>query len=384
MELREKFLPYNLPLIDENEINEVVDTLKSGWITTGPKTKQFEDEFKKYIGAKHAIAVNSCTAGLHLSLISSNIGSGDEVITTPLTFCATANVIEHCGATPVLVDIDEKTFNIDVNKIEEKITYKTKAIMPVHFAGQSCEMDEIKRIAEKYNLLIIEDAAHSVGTEYKGQKTGKDSYSASYSFYATKNLTTAEGGMIVTNNDELAEKLRILSLHGISKDAWKRYTSEGNWYYEVIYPGFKYNMTDIQASLGIHQLRKIDNFNKIRAQYAKIYNEAFADIFEIITPQEYVSGMIWHLYCIRLQDIPRDKFIEKMKEYNIGTSVHFIPIHNHPYYKDKYKFQPNAFPVVDKLFGEIVSLPLYPKMTLADVNYVITATLRVIKELKFT
>ena len=245
-------------------------------------------------------------------------------------------------------------------------------------------MDEIKRIAEKYNLLIIEDAAHSVGTEYKGQKTGKDSYSASYSFYATKNLTTAEGGMIVTNNDELAEKLRILSLHGISKDAWKRYTSEGNWYYEVIYPGFKYNMTDIQASLGIHQLRKIDNFNKIRAQYAKIYNEAFADIFEIITPQEYVSGMIWHLYCIRLQDIPRDKFIEKMKEYNIGTSVHFIPIHNHPYYKDKYKFQPNAFPVVDKLFGEIVSLPLYPKMTLADVNYVITATLRVIKELKFT
>lgn len=378
MKLRENFLPYNLPLIDESEINEVVDTLKSGWITTGPKTKRFEEEFKGYIGAKHAIAVNSCTAGLHLSLIASDIGPGDEVITTPLTFCATVNVIEHCGATPVLVDIDEKTFNIDVTKIEEKITPKTKAIMPVHFAGQSCEMDEIKKIAKKYNLLVIEDAAHSVGTEYKGQKIGKDSYSACYSFYATKNLATAEGGMIVTNNDNLAEKLRILSLHGISKDAWKRYTSEGNWYYEVIYPGFKYNMTDIQAALGIHQLKKLDNFNNVRAQYAKIYNESFSDISGIILPQEYIQGMVWHLYCLRLQDFPRDKFIEKMKEYNIGTSVHFIPIHNHPYYKNKYNFQQNDFPVVNKIFNEIVSLPLYPKMTKEDVNYVVNVTRNII------
>ena len=348
MLVRETFLPYSLPLIDDTEINEVIDSIKSGWITTGPKTKLFEERFKDYIGCKHAIAINSCTAGLHLSLIASNIGPGDEVITTPLTFCASVNTIEHSGAKPVLVDIDEKSFNIDPDKIEEKITSNTKAIIPVHYAGQSCEMDTINKIAEKHNLLVIEDAAHAVGTEYKGQKIGQDSYSASYSFYATKNLTTAEGGMIVTNNDEFAEKLRILSLHGISKDAWKRYSSEGSWYYEIIYPGYKYNMTDIQAALGIHQLAKLDEFNHIRTEYANIYNEAFKNIPKILTPKEVINGKtVWHLYVIRLKGVSRNQFIEKMKEKNIGTSVHFIPIHYHPYYKNKYNFKQGDFPVVE-------------------------------------
>ncbi|OGI00436.1 MAG: UDP-4-amino-4,6-dideoxy-N-acetyl-beta-L-altrosamine transaminase [Candidatus Melainabacteria bacterium GWF2_37_15] len=371
MDIRNKFLPYALPLIEEDEINEVIDTLKSCWITTGPKTKLFEEKFKEYIGAKHAIALNSCTAGLHLSLVASNIKAGDEVITTPFTFCATVNVIEHVGATPVLVDIDEKTFNIDVNKIEAAITEKTKAIMPVHFAGQSCEMDKINEIAKKHNLLVIEDAAHTIGAEYKGRKTGQDSYSCSYSFYATKNLTTAEGGMVVTNNDELAEKLRILSLHGISKDAWKRYTSEGNWHYEVIYPGFKYNMTDIQAALGLCQLKKLDRFNDTRAKYARMYDEILGEISGIILPKECMPGkMVWHLYCIRLKEACRNEFIEKLKQKNIGTSVHFIPIHKHPYYRDKYGYKTGDFPVTDKVFEGLVSLPLYPLMTEEDVKYV--------------
>lgn len=383
MQIRQDFLPYALPLTDDYEINEVIEAINSGWITTGPKTKLFEEKFKEYIGCKHAIAVNSCTAGLHLSLIGSNIGPGDEVITTPLTFCASVNVIEHCNARPVLVDIDEDTFNIDPNKIEKKITENTKAIIPVHYAGQSCYMEQINEIARKHNLLVIEDAAHASGTEYKNIKVGQESYSASYSFYATKNLTTAEGGMIATNNDELAQQLRILSLHGISKDAWKRYTSEGNWYYEVIYPGFKYNMTDIQAAIGLHQLKKLDAFNSKRKQYADIYNEAFSEIDEIHTPQEVVEGkMIWHLYVIRLKGVSRNDFINEMKKYNIGTSVHFIPIHYHPYYKNKYGFEKGDFPVVENIFDEIVSLPLYPKMTEDELNYVINSTKEIIYKLK--
>ena len=380
---RSEFLAYALPMTSEEESRELIDTLESCWITTGPKTKLFEENFKKYIGAKHAIAVNSCTAGLHLSLKASNISTGDEVITTPLTFCATVNTIEHVGATPVLVDIDETTFNIDPDKIEEKITDKIKAIIPVHYAGQACEMDKINKIAEKHNLLVIEDAAHAIGTEYKGQKIGKNSYAASYSFYATKNLTTAEGGMIVTNNDNLAEEMRILSLHGISKDAWKRYTSEGSWYYEVIQPGFKYNMTDLQSSLGLHQLEKIEHFNKIRTEYAAIYNEYFANNPDIITPKAAMYGkMVWHLYVIRLTNVSRNLFIEKMKEYNIGTSVHFIPIHYHPYYKNTYGYTKGAFPITEKIFDQIVSLPLYPKMTLEDIKYVAKSTLEVIESLK--
>lgn len=383
MQVREKFLPYALPLIGDEEIEEIIDSIKSGWITTGPKTKLFEEKIKEYIGCKHAIAVNSCTAGIHLSLIASGISQGDEVITTPLTFCATANTIEHCGATPIFVDIDEKTFNIDPAKIEKAITPKTKAILPVHYAGQACDMEKIHQIAQKHNLLVIEDAAHAIGADYKTDKIGKDSYAASYSFYATKNLTTAEGGMLVTNNDELAEKCRVLCLHGISKDAWKRYTAEGSWYYEVIQPGFKYNMTDIQSAFGLHQLDRLNGFNQTRTEYAKMFNEAFSSIPEIQTPQEITPGkMIWHLYVIRLKGVSRDLFIEKMKEKNIGTSVHFIPMHYHPYYKNKYDYKKGDLPITEKVFEEIVSLPLYPKMTKSDIDFVAISTIETIHELK--
>ncbi|RKY89127.1 UDP-4-amino-4,6-dideoxy-N-acetyl-beta-L-altrosamine transaminase, partial [candidate division KSB1 bacterium] len=275
--VRDRFLPFHQPSIDGEEIQEVVDTLKSGWITTGPKTKLFEKKFQEYIGCKYAIAVSSCTAGLHLALVAAGVGQGDEVITTPYTFATTGEVIIQIGAKPVFVDIEEDGFNIDVTKIPEAITPETKAIIPVHFAGEPCDMDEIMKIAQENNLFVIEDAAHAVGAEYKGKKIGNIGDVTVFSFYATKNLTTGEGGMVTTNNDELAEKIRLLSLHGISKDAWKRYTAEGSWYYEILYAGYKYNMTDIQASLGIHQLNKLEKFLSIRQKYAQRYSSAFAD-----------------------------------------------------------------------------------------------------------
>jgi len=263
---KREFLPFSSPLILEDEISEVADTLRSGWLTTGPKVKRFEEEFAQYVGSKHAVAVNSCTGALHLALVAEGIGPGDEVITTPFTFIATANVILHVGAKPVFVDIRPDTFNIDVDKIEEAITPKTKVIMPVHYAGQPCEMDEILEIARRHDLLVIEDAAHAVAAEYKERKIGTIGDVSCFSFYATKNLVTGEGGMVTTDDGKLAEKIKILSLHGMSKDAWRRYTAAGSWYYEVIYPGYKYNMTDIQASLGVHQLGKLPQFQKRRAE----------------------------------------------------------------------------------------------------------------------
>jgi len=314
--VRENFLPFCQPNISQEEINEVVDTLNSDWITTGPKTKEFERRFAEYIGVKYAVAVSSATAGMHLSLIAAGIGRGDEVITTPYTFAATANVIIHSQAKPVFVDIDKDTFNIDPENIKKAITNKTKAIIPVHFAGQACRMDEIIQIAKKYNLIIIEDAAHAVSAEYKGKKIGSIGNLTAFSFYATKNLTTGEGGMVTTNDDELAKKVAILSLHGISQDAWKRYGAGGFWYYEIMYPGFKYNMTDIQASIGLHQLAKIEEFLKIRLKYVNMYQTAFKELPQIITPKDVISGRhAWHLYCIlikkELLSINRDKFIEE-------------------------------------------------------------------------
>jgi len=325
--VRDRFLPFHQPSIDGEEIQEVVDTLKSGWITTGPKTKLFEKKFQEYIGCKHAIAVSSCTAGLHLALVAAGVGQGDEVITTPYTFATTGEVIIQIGAKPVFVDIEEDGFNIDVTKIPEAITPETKAIIPVHFAGEPCDMDEIMKIAQENNLFVIEDAAHAVGAEYKGKKIGNIGDVTVFSFYATKNLTTGEGGMVTTNNDELAEKIRLLSLHGISKDAWKRYTAEGSWYYEILYAGYKYNMTDIQASLGIHQLNKLEKFLSIRQKYAQRYSSAFADISEIkIPPVNHHVRHAWHLYVIRLNSaslsIDRKQFIEALKAENIGSSVH--------------------------------------------------------------
>lgn len=376
--MREAFLPFALPLIDESEIDEVVDTLKSGWITTGPKTKQFEQLFREYIGCSHAVALNSCTAGLHLSLAAAGVGPGDEVITTPFTFCASVNVIVHCGATPVLVDISPDDYNIDPGEIAKKLTPRTKAIVPVHYGGQPCRMDEIMAIAAEHNLLVIEDAAHAAGARYKDRMVGTIGDAASFSFYATKNMTTAEGGMVTTNNAELAEKISVLGLHGIDHDAWRRYTAEGSWYYEVVYPGFKYNMTDIQASLGIHQLAKLEEAIRIRERYCRVYDDGFGDVPEIIIPsvREEVCHAR-HLYPIRIHQemlrIDRAQFIAELRAENIGTSVHFIPVHLHPYYRERFGFCPGDFPVAEAVYEGLITLPLYPKMSMTDVHDVIEA-----------
>jgi len=376
--IREDFLPFSQPLIEEEEINEAIDTLRSGWLTTGPKVKRFEEEFAEYIESKYAVAINSCTGGLHLSLLAAGIGEGNEVITTPFTFCATTNVILHVRAKPVFIDIKPDTFNIDTERIEEAITPKTKAIMPVHYAGQPCEMSEIIRIAKRHNLLVIEDAAHAIAAKYKGKRVGTIGDITCFSFYATKNLVTGEGGMVATDNEKLADKIRVLSLHGMSRDAWKRYSAAGSWYYEVIYPGYKYNMTDIQASLGLHQLRKLTRLQKRREEIVEAYNEAFANLDAIEVP--FVKPNIehaWHLYVIKIVSeklkFGRNQFIEALRERNIGTSVHFIPVHLHPYYRDTYGFKKGDFPNAEYVYDRIISLPLYPKMNNKDIEDVIWA-----------
>lgn len=379
------YLPFALPSISKMEIKEVVDTLESGWITLGPKTKKFEEQFRNFIGCKHAIAVSSCTAGLHLSLVAANIRAGDEVITTPFTFAATSHVIIHVGAKPVFADIDPNTFNIDIEKMEAAITPKTKAIIPVHIAGQPCKMDELMALAQKHKLLVFDDAAHALAATYEDRQIGNIGDASSFSFYATKNLTTGEGGMITTNNDEFAEKYRLLSLHGISKDAWKRYSAEGSWYYDVIYPGYKYNMSDIQASMGIWQLRRLHQFQQKRKEIARLYNEKFQEIPEIMTPFESPgTEHAWHLYIIRLNleklDIDRNRFIEEMRLNNIGTSVHFIPHHLHSYYQKNLGYKTGDFPVAEQVFERVVSLPLYPKMSFNDVERVTSVVSKIIKK----
>jgi len=379
--ISEKFLPFSLPLIEKEEIDEVVEVLKSNWITTGPKVKQFEEDFAVSVGSKHAIAVNSCTAALHLALEAVGIKEGDEVITSPMTFAATAEVIRYFKAKPVFVDIDPVTMNIDPENIEKYLSSCAtrqlplpKAIIPVHYAGYPCEMDDILGLAKKYALKVVEDAAHAMPAYYKGKAIGSIGDITCFSFYATKNIATGEGGMITTNNDDWAERMRIMSLHGISKDAWKRYTSEGNWYYEIIEPGYKYNLTDIAAALGIVQLKKHVRLWKRRT--------------EIETPE--VKGddnsHSWHLYVIKLNterlSIDRSRFIEEMKLRGIGTSVHFIPLHIHPYYRETYGYKPEDYPVAYEVYKGILSLPIYPKMTNNDVERVVDAVKALVKKHK--
>jgi UDP-4-amino-4,6-dideoxy-N-acetyl-beta-L-altrosamine transaminase len=367
-----EFLPYSQPLIGGEEINEVVDTLKLGWLSTGPKTIEFEELIAKYTGARCAVAVNSCTAALHLSLIALGIGEGDEVITTPFTFAATGNVIIHVGAKPVFVDIKRDTYNIDPEKIEEALTPQTKAIMPVHYAGQPCDMEAIMEIAQKHHLYVIEDAAHAIGAEYRGRKLGVIGDATCFSFYATKNMTTGEGGAITTNDDKLANRFRILRLHGISNDAWKRYLAPRSWYYEIEDCGWKYNMADIEAALGIAQLKKLDRFIETRREYSKIYDEEFGKIEGIITPYEKPDVKhVYHLYPILLEKFERNEFIQRMAEKGIGCSVHFIPLHLHPFYKDKFSFEYGDFPNAEWVYQREVSLPLYPKMSKDDLGRVI-------------
>lgn len=371
---RKEFLPYCQPLLGDEEIKEEIDTLKSGWLSTGPKTIKFEELIAEYTGARYAIALNSCTAALHLSLIALGIGKGDEVITTSFTFASTGNVIVHVGAKPVFVDIKKDTGNIDPEKIKEAITPRTRAIMPVHYAGQPCDIEAIMEIAREHNLYVIEDAAHVIGAEYKGKKIGTFGDTTCFSFYATKNMTTGEGGALTTDNDELADKFKILRLHGISKDAWKRYSAAGSWYYEIEDCGWKYNMTDMQAALGIHQLKKLDKFIETRREYVQIYNEGFRKLDGIITPYEKPDVKhVYYLYPILLEEFDRNEFIEKMKERGIGCSVHFIPLHLHPFYRDTFGFKKGDLPNTEWVYEREVSLPLYPKMSEEDLWGVISA-----------
>lgn len=372
---RSKFIPFNKYSYDENEKNAVLQVLESDWITTGPKTKEFEKLFAEYIGCKHAIALNSCTAGLHISLLAYGIGSGDEVLVPDITFTATSNVVIHTGAKPVLTDINPETLNICLKDLEKKITKNTKAIIPVHMAGQPCDMDKIHEIAKKYHLKVIEDAAHATEAWYKNKKIGNISELTAFSFYATKNLSTAEGGMLTTNNDILADKLRVLSLHGLSKDAWKRYSNEGYKHYDVILPGFKYNMTDIQSALGIEQLKKLEDFSKIRNNHKKLYDSYLKDIpqIELIKEEDNIVHAR-HLYIIKLKleqlKINRDQFMNLMIEENIGVSAHFIAIHKHSYYKNTFNLKDSDFPNASRISDSVISLPFYPKMTEEEIIYV--------------
>jgi len=366
-----KNIPYALPDIGDEEISSVVNTLKSGWLTMGPKTFEFEKSITDYIGAKHAIAVNSCTAALHLSLIAAGVGPGDEVITTPFTFAATGNVIAHTGAKPVLVDIDPETFNIDPVEIKKAINFKTKAIIPVHYAGQPCNMREILDFSNKRGIIVIEDAAHAIGAQYRGRKIGNlNSLSTCFSFYATKNMTTGEGGAITTNDDVFAEKVRKLRLHGISKDAWKRYGG-GSWRYDIEECGWKYNTTDLNASLGIEQLKKLDEFNRIRKMYAGIYARNLHNIPNLRIPAIFREDNIFHVYPLLVPKDHRDDFITELGKMGVSCSVHFIPLHLHSFYQKTYGYKYGDFPVCESVFEREVSIPLYPKMKEEDVMYVI-------------
>ena len=377
--VREKFLPYNVPDITGLEIQEVIDTLRSGWLAKGPRTVEFEKRFAAYLGAKHAVAVNSCTAALHVALLSQDIGPGDEVITTPMTFASTASTIVHTGATPVFADIDPRTGCIDPAEIEKKVTPRTKAIVPVHYSGQVCDLDRIYEIADRYGLFVSEDAAHALWSRYKGRLIGNRLRgTASYSFYATKNLCTGEGGMLVTDDDAIAERARVLTCHGMSKNAWNRYAKGGTWKYDIAEPGFKYNMFDIQAALGLRQLERLEEMQARRLKIAARFQEAFGAIDAVEAPSvpDYATHS-WHLYVLKivpeLLSIDRDQFIVELNARNVGTSVHFIPVHLMSAYRNRFGYQEGDFPHTEAHFDRIISLPLYPTMTEEDTEYVIAA-----------
>ena len=377
-------------MIGEDEIAEVVDTLRSDWITTGPKVRRFEQEFASFLGVPEAFAVSSCTAALHLALLINGIGPGDAVITTPLTFCSGVHVIEHVGARPLLVDVEPDTLNLDPAKVRHAIErarrelrLRVKALLPVHLYGHPCDLDALLTIAAEHGLAVIEDAAHSLPARYKGRLIGSTLHGAQvallscFSFYATKNLTTAEGGMLVANCRSL-EEARLWGMHGMNRDAWKRYGHDEHIFYDVVLPGYKYNLTDIQAALGLQQLRRLPAFHRRRRYIAQRYNDAFARYPELILPVERNEvEHAWHLYALRLQpdrlDISRDEFMQQLRARNIGCSVHFMPIHMHPYYRDKYGYRATDFPIAHAAFQQLLSLPLSPRMTDDDVQDVIDA-----------
>ena len=371
-------VPFHVPFLGKEEIRAVTETLESGWITTGPKTHCFEEAFARFIGVRHALAVSSCTAALHLSLEASCLTEGDEVLLPTLTFAATGEVVAYFKARPVLVDVDPVHFNLSLEDVGRKITRKTRAVIPVHFGGHPCCMDSILDLAAANGLAVIEDAAHALPAKYRGKSIGTLSPLTAFSFYATKTITTGEGGMVTTNDDLLAERIALMRLHGISRDAWKRYTAEGTWRYEITEAGYKYNLTDPQAALGLVQLSKCEQMWRRRVEIAKTYDKALSSLDAYLTPIVAEDAQnAWHLYVIRVQSsalrIHRDRVIEELRQRGIGTSVHFIPLHLHPYYQKMWGYRPGEFPVAEDYFDRCISLPIYPSLTDEDLHRVIEA-----------
>jgi len=383
-------VPFHKPYVTDDEIGAVVEAIRSGWLTMGPRTVEFEKRFRGYIfdgSGGFAVAVASGTAALHLALRAAGIKAGDEVIIPTNTFTATGEVVTYFGAKPVLCDVERDTHNIDVSKVESLITEKTRAIVPVHFAGQPCDMDEITQLAGKYGLVVVEDAAHALPAWYRGEKIGTIGDATCFSFYATKTLCTGEGGMVTTKNDNWARKIKVLRLHGISRDAWDRYTLRGSWYYEVVESGYKYNMTDIQAAMGLVQLGKLEWMWERRRSIAQRYTQAFEAEEAIISPVVRPDReSAWHLYVIKLRlevlRINREGFIEELKKRGVGTSVHFIPLHRHPYYRDTLGCSSSDFPEAEWVYERCVSLPIYPGMKEEELDYVIGVVLDVCKSYK--
>lgn len=385
--MNKDFLLFHKPYISEDEVNEIVDTVRSGWLSMGPKTIKFEEAFNSYIGSKKSIAVSSWTAAGHLTLEAYGIRPGDEIIVPTMTFPATAEIVCYFGAKPVIVDVEEDTLNISLKEIERAITPRTKAIIPVHYGGQPCDMDEIHEIAKNHNLKVIEDAAHSLPATYKGKKVGTISDVTCFSFYATKTLSTGEGGMICTNDEEIAERCTIMRMHGINRDAWKRYTESSSWYYEVVAPGFKYNFTDLQASLGLPQLKKVDQMWQSRKNIASKYIQALKDNkFLTLHSVKEDRDSSWHLFPIRLRleslKINRAQLIDEMRKLNIGAGVHFMPVHQHVYYGQTFNLDDKDYPVASSVFPKLVSLPIYPGMKDEHVDKVINVLVDLLEKYK--
>ncbi|MGI5940310.1 MAG: DegT/DnrJ/EryC1/StrS family aminotransferase [Thermoleophilia bacterium] len=393
--MSDNYVPFARPDIDEADIQAVAETLRSGWITTGPKTHEFEEELRAYLGTDHAVAVNSCTAALHLALEAMQVGPGDEVITSPYTFASSGEVIRYLGATPVFADISSEDLNLDPAQVEAAISPRTKAIMPVHIAGKACDLDALYAVASRHRLSVVEDSAHALPTSYAGKRIGTPPdrarfpelrhHACCFSFYATKTLTTGEGGMLTTDDEAIARQVRMMALHGLSGDAWKRYGRGGSWYYEILQPGYKYNLTDIAAALGLSQLRKLEKMRDQRAVIATRYVDAFQDCPVLQLPVlDEIDAHAIHLFTLRLHldqlDIDRAAFIEEMRKQGVACSVHFIPLHTHPYYREKYGYHPEDYPVAYQEYQREVSLPIYSSMTTAQVETVCQAVLSICRQ----
>ncbi len=381
--MRKTFLPYTMHDISEKDAEEILEVLRHGWLTTGPKIQEFENAIKDFIGCRFAVAVSSATAGLDIAVQSLGLQPGSEIITTPFTFVASSNAILYNNCTPVFVDIDRKTYNIDADKIKEKITDKTKAILPVHYAGQPCDMDAISGIAEKHNLLMIEDAAHAIGSAYKGRKIGTIGNMTVFSFHAAKNIVTGEGGVVTTDDEGLYKKLMLLRSHGIDKPTMERYGAAAGYEYDMKILARNYRITDIQCAIGLTQLKRFDEFLSRRQEIVDTYNKELSKMVEITVP--FVSPGIkhaWHIYTILLNGVDRDRFFTEMRKQNIGVNVHYIPVYRHTYYRERFNINPQDFPVTEDVFKRIVTLPLFPKMTDDDINDVINTAKETIEKLR--